>query len=184
MRIVYKIVIIIIALFFNSCKNNEYPNYEYMPNMYESTGYETYAENMLFENGQAALNPVDGTIPRGHSLYQYEDSNSGYELAKNNLQNPLEDDEINMAKAKELYEIYCGVCHGNKGDGQGILMKREKILGIPSYSDPGRDITEGSVYHVIYYGRNTMGSYANQLNEMERWMVTEYVMQLKSKLSK
>ena len=83
MSIVYKIVIIIIALFFNSCKNNEYPNYEYMPNMYESTGYETYAENMLFENGQAALNPVDGTIPRGHSLYQYEDSNSGYELAKN-----------------------------------------------------------------------------------------------------
>lgn len=184
MRIVYKIVIIIIALFFNSCKNNEYPNYEYMPNMYESTGYETYAENMLFENGQAALNPVDATIPRGHSLYQYEDSNSGYELAKNNLQNPLEDDEINMSKAKELYEIYCGVCHGNKGDGQGILMKREKILGIPSYADQGRDITEGSVYHVIYYGRNTMGSHANQLNENERWLVTSYVMKLKSDLKK
>ena len=43
MKIVYKILIII-ALFFSSCKNNEYPNYEYMPNMYESIGYETYAE--------------------------------------------------------------------------------------------------------------------------------------------
>ncbi len=89
-----------------------------------------------------------------------------------------------MAKAKELYDIYCGVCHGNNGDGKGILFKREKILGIPSYLDEGRDITEGSVYHVIYYGRNTMGSYANQLNEKERWLVTSYVMKLKSDLKK
>ena len=46
-------------------------------------------------------------------------------------------------------------------------MKREKILGIPSYADQGRVITEGSVYHVSYYGRNTMGSHANQLNEKD-----------------
>ena len=141
MKIVYKILIIIIALFFSSCKNNEYPNYEYMPNMYESIGYDTYEENTLFENSQAALNPIEGTIPRGYSLYQYEDSNSGYELAKNNLQNPLRDDEINMTKAKELYDIYCGVCHGNKGDGQGILMKREKILGIFSDSKINSEIS-------------------------------------------
>ena len=25
------------------------------------------------------------------------------------------------------------LCHGNKGAGQGNLVKREKILGIPSY---------------------------------------------------
>ena len=184
MKIGYKILIIIIALVFNSCKNTEYPNYEFMPEMYESIGYETYAENGLFENNQAALVPVEGTMPRGYSLYQYENSNLGYDLAKKDLQNPLEDEEINMVKAKELYDIYCGVCHGNKGDGQGILMKREKILGIPSYSDQGREITEGSVYHVIYFGRNTMGSYANQLNEKERWLVTSYVMKLKSDLKK
>ena len=184
MRLTNKILIITILFVVYSCKNNEYPNYEFMPNMYESVGYETYAENGLFDNNQSALNPVEGSIPRGYSLYQYENTNSGYELAKNNLKNPLNESEINFTKAKELYDIYCGICHGNKGDGQGILMKREKILGIPSYSDPGRDITEGSIYHVIYYGRNTMGSYANQLNEIERWMVTEYVMQLKSKLSK
>jgi len=184
MRIGYKILLIAITLTLSSCKNNESPNYEFMPNMYESIGYETYAENGLFENNQAALNPVEGTIPRGYSLYQYEDSNAGYDLAKMNLINPLEGNEVNMVKAKELYNIYCGVCHGNNGDGKGILFKREKILGIPSYLDEGRDITEGSVYHVIYYGRNTMGSYANQLNEKERWLVTSYVMKLKSDLKK
>ena len=85
MRIGYKILIITITLTLVSCKNNESPNYEFMPNMYESIGYETYAENALFENNQSALNPVEGTIPRGYSLYQYEDSNSGYDLAKMNL---------------------------------------------------------------------------------------------------
>ena len=105
-------------------------------------------------------------------------------LAKKELNNPYSFNDEDMLKAKELYNIYCGVCHGSKGAGQGILVKREKILGIPSYADPGRAITTGSTYHVIYYGRNTMGSYANQLNEKERWMVTSYVMKLKSDLSK
>ena len=61
-------------------------------------------------------------------------------------------------------------------------MKREKILGIPSYSDVGRSITEGSIYHTIYFGKNSMGSYANQLNDEERWLVTHYVLKLKSDL--
>ena len=84
----------------------------------------------------------------------------------------------------ELYGIYCAICHGNKGDGQGNLVKREKILGVPSYADAGRNISVGSTYHVIYYGQNAMGSYANQLNETERWQVAEYVMKLKEDLTK
>ena len=70
-----------------------------------------------------------------------------------------------MTRAKDLYGIYCGICHGNLGDGQGNLVKREKILGIPRYDDAGRAITEGSIYHTLYYGKNAMGSYANQLKE-------------------
>ena len=92
--------------------------------------------------------------------------------------------EENLAVGSELYGIYCAVCHGNKGDGQGNLVKREKILGVPSYADAGRNISVGSTYHVIYYGQNAMGSYANQLNETERWQVSEYVMKLKEDLTK
>ena len=90
MRLTNKILTVTILFVIYSCKNNEYPNYEFMPNMYESVGYETYAENGLFDNNQSALNPVEGSIPRGYSLYQYENSNSGYELAKSNLKNPFD----------------------------------------------------------------------------------------------
>ena len=79
-------------------------------------------------------------------------------MAKAELMNPLDSTQIDLERGKELYDIYCGICHGNKGAGQGNLVKREKILGVPSYADAGRAITDGSVYHVIYYGRNAMGS--------------------------
>ena len=42
--------------------------------------------------------------------------------------------------------------------------------------------TEGSIYHVIFFGKNAMGSHAAQVNEMERWQITQYVMELRSKL--
>jgi mono/diheme cytochrome c family protein len=44
-----------------------------------------------------------------------------------------------------------------------------------------REINEGSIFHVITYGLNSMGSHANQLNTKERWLVSSYVMQLKNK---
>ena len=125
---------------------------------------------------------MEGTIARGQSIYEYENTNDGYDLAKENLSTPLSLTDIDSKRGKELYEIYCGICHGNKGAGQGKLVKREKILGVPSYAD--RPITTGSIYHVIYYGKNTMGSYANQLNEEERWQVTAYVEALRAELIK
>ena len=70
----------------------------------------------------------------------------------------------------------------DEGDGKGILVKSEKILGVPSFDDQGRAITEGSVYHVILYGLNTMGSYASQLSQKEMWQVNMYVMKLKRDL--
>lgn len=165
-----------------SCKSNDKPNYQFFPNMYESPSYETYREYDIFSDEQSALLPAEGTLARGYSLFEYENTNEDYERAKVELTNPLEDSEINAEKGKELYTIYCAICHGNNGDGQGTLVKREKILGIPNYAD--REITEGSIYHVIYYGKNAMGSHANLLNEEERWQVTAYVQKLRSELTK
>ena len=105
--------------------------------------------------------------------YDYENSTEGLELARAELENPLPVTQENLDKGKELYEIFCAVCHGDTGDGQGILAQREKFLGIPSYADPGRNVTEGSVYHVQMFGLNSMGSYASQTNELERWQITQ-----------
>jgi len=184
MKSLIKLLVLAIVFVGVSCKKETAPNYQYMPNMYESVGYETYGENDMFENGMAARTPAEGSIPRDFVPFDIENSTEGYEFAKATLKSPLDSTQVDLEKGKELYGIYCAICHGNKGKGQGKLVKREKILGIPSYDDAGRAINEGSIYHTIYYGKNSMGSYANQLNEEERWQVVSYVLKLKADLEK
>ena len=178
-----KHITIFLSLFLmTSCFDSSKPNYQYFPNMYESVGYGTYDESDAFPNGIEAQLPVEGSVPRGWQPYEFEDSNEGYELAKVNLTSTLLNNEDNLANGKKMYEIYCSVCHGSKGDGNGILMEREKFLGIPSYAD--RDITEGSIYHVLMYGINLMGSHAGQVNDEERWQISQYVLKLRKDLLK
>ena len=176
------ITILLSLVLMTSCFDSSKPNYQYFPNMYESVGYGTYDESDAFPNGIEAQLPVEGSVPRGWQPYEFEDSNEGYELAKVNLTSPLLNNEDNLANGKKMYEIYCSVCHGSKGDGNGILMEREKFLGIPSYAD--RDITEGSIYHVLMYGINLMGSHAGQVNDEERWQISQYVLKLRKDLLK
>ncbi|WP_199270279.1 c-type cytochrome [Algibacter sp. L3A6] len=183
MKSLIKILVIAVVLVAVSCKKDTAPNYQFMPNMYESAGYETYGE-AAFKDGIEAQIPAEGSVARGHVPFDIENSTAGYELAKATLMSPLSADDIDTERGKELYNIYCGICHGTKGNGQGNLVKREKILGIPSYDDAGRAITAGSIYHTIYYGKNAMGSYANQINEEERWQVVSYVLTLKADLEK
>lgn len=166
-----------------SCFNDKQPNYQYFPNMYEPVSYETYGEYDIFPGQQSAMMPVENTVPRGFVPYDYEDSTEGLELAKAELKNPYEINEENVATGAQLYTVYCAVCHGDAGDGKGILVTREKFLGIPSYADTGRDIVPGGIYHVQTYGLNAMGSYASQTNEKERWQIAMHVMDLKASLN-
>tara|TARA_R110001583_G_scaffold65785_3_gene189883 strand:- start:383 stop:934 length:552 start_codon:yes stop_codon:yes gene_type:complete len=183
MKSLIKILVIAVVFIAVSCNKSSAPNYQYMPNMYESVGYETYGE-AAFPNGIEAQLPAEGSIARGYVPFDIENSTEGYELAKATLTSPLDSTQVDFEKASPLHAIYCAICHGVKGDGNGKLVQREKILGIPSYDDAGRAITEGSIYHTIYYGKNAMGSYANQLNEEERWQVVSYVLKLKADLEK
>jgi len=168
-----------------ACQDKSKPNYQYMPNMYEPVGYETYQKVEISPTGSEAMLPPENTIPRGFMPYGIENTIEGKELARLQV-SPLDtlQREANLAKGAEMYNIYCAICHGPKGAGQGTLVKREKILGIPSYADVGRNINVGSTYHTIQYGLNNMGSYASQMNAKEMWQVSEYVMQLKQDLTK
>lgn len=180
MKSVYNIALLAgIAIFVSSCHNTSKPNYQYMPNMYEAVSYETYSESKAFRDGKEGQLPAVGSVNRGFEVYDYPNTTAGLEAARANLKSPLDSlSAADMDKAKGLFEIYCAICHGSAGDGKGKLVKQEKFLGVPSYKD--RPITEGSIFHVVTYGLNSMGSHANQLSAQERWLVASYVMKLKS----
>ena len=181
MKSLYKIVAVVgLSFMATSCFDKAKPNYQFFPNMYEAVSYETYSEHNVFKGGVEAQIPAKGSIKRGFVPYEIPNTPEGYALAKASLKSPLDSLSINQDKAKELYTIYCGICHGDKGDGKGNLVVKEKFLGVPSYKD--REITDGSIFHVVTYGLNSMGSHANQLSQEERWVVADYVLKLKAGL--
>ncbi|WP_281542324.1 c-type cytochrome [Maribacter aestuarii] len=178
-------IVICLMWAFVACQDDRKPNYQYMPNMYEPVGYETYGEVDFLPSNSEAMIPPANTINRGWLPYGYENTPEGKELARLN-ESPLDSMmvEENLAVGGQLYTIYCAICHGDKGNGQGWLVKQEKILGVPSYDDAARNITVGTTYHTLQYGLNSMGSYASQMDTKEMWQVSEYVMKLKEDLTK
>ena len=174
------LVLLVASLTLVSCFHKDKPNYQYFPQMYISPSYETYGEYEIFPNQMEAMTPPENTVPRGWTPFDYKNTFEDRARAKDELKNPLPITDENLENGKKMYDLYCAVCHGAKGDGQGILVKREKFLGVPNYKD--RDITEGSIYYTIMYGLNTMGSHASQTNEKERWQITMYVQKLRANL--
>ena len=89
MKILKNIILVLVVLVsFASCKKNSRPNYEYMPNMYKSVGYEAYQEADAFDGNVEAQLPAEGSIPRGYTPFDIANSTEGYELAKSTLTSP------------------------------------------------------------------------------------------------
>lgn len=192
----------LIIFILNSCSCNKIkrnPNKVYMPDMYYSNAYEPYSDPdfsyeknknkiklSIFKNGTSSLNPVEGTVPKTdiYESFSQEISKKGLEYAKKIKKSPLKITEYFNEKkiiqeGKKLYDINCSICHGDNGEGDGFLVKNEKILGVPNYKD--RDLTIGSIYYTITYGKNNMGSYSSQLKKEDIWKISEYVLFLKNK---
>ena len=135
--------------------------------------------------------PVEGTMPRGFVAFEYDNTLEDYLLAGKELKNPFENNEDNIEKGKQLYQMFCAHCHGKNGDGKGSITP---VYGaIPSYADDVmirrtgenmNDLAAGNIYHAIYYGLNAMGPHNTQINDMERWLITMYVQELQKKLIK
>ena len=165
-----------------SCNDKKTRQAQYMPDMYVSIPYNADGAEGL---GGEPVNskPVAGTIARGGApAYDIPDTIVGYDIAKSDLKSPLVKDEKNLDNGKKMYTIYCVSCHGKKGDGNGYLSTSEKFAGIPNYKD--REITEGSIYHVLMHGKNLMGSHSSQLTYKERWQIVQYVEVLRTDLLK
>ena len=136
----------------------------------------------------AVATPLNGHVP-----YYYADSEEERARATAEITtNPFPITEAGLTHGMELYTIYCGVCHGEKGDGAGYLVRDAN----PATGDAGGkypaapanftlddfvNSSNGRYYHGIMYGRNMMGPYADKLSYEERWQVIHYIRSLQAK---
>lgn len=125
----------------------------------------------------------------GHVPYYYDDSAEGRLAAIAELtDNPFPITDEGMERAKFLYETFCGICHGNAGNGLGYLYnedenKNAKYPLAPAVliNDEFKAASNGRFYHAIMYGYNAMGAYKDKLSYEERWQVIHYIRGLQAK---
>lgn len=172
------------GVLFGACQSDpNSPGVEYMPDMYRSPSFETYGENEIFGTKiMSARVPARNSIARGSDNlpYPYPNTFEGYEAAGENLKNPLEATEQNLAEAKILYTRFCVHCHGKKGQGDGNVPTNSEYPPPPSYSAGLKDLPVGKMFHTLNYGKNLMGSHASQMTKTERWKVILYVQTLQN----
>lgn len=164
------------------------PGVEYMPDMYRSPSYETYGEYSIFKDSMSAQLPVAGSMSQGEWPYQgslinalpfeFENTIEGYIAAGAELKNPLDSSEAVVAEGKFYYDKFCIQCHGDKGAGDGQLVKIDKYPPPPAYNGALKTLEEGKMFHAIHYGKNLMPSHASQLSKEERWKIIRYIQKL------
>ncbi|PIE24304.1 MAG: hypothetical protein CSA62_03205 [Planctomycetota bacterium] len=137
----------------------------------------------FFADGTGGRLPVAGTIARGElrADEHYDDGKQGGEFAKS-FPAQFEISEEMMNRGQQRYDIYCAVCHGYTGHGDGIVHRRAQMLGeskwVPPTSIHAESLSEqpvGYLYNVIKNGVRNMPSYASQVPTEDRWAIVLYL---------
>ena len=209
----YSLVLAIaVVVFMQSCQqaDGDTTGSEYMPDMAHSIAYEANYYNYYYNNTWGSQEdyyayatprePVDGTVPRSASSmiripnapmvkpYYYDDTEDERARAMAEIiDNPYEITDAGLARGKELYNVFCGICHGEKGDGLGYLVRDDGAYPVAPailISDEFIAASNGRFYHSIMYGKNLMGAYKDKLSYEERWQVVHYIRSLQAKEKK
>lgn len=170
-------VALLIAACLSGCKQDD---------MAQQPRVGTYEAAPVFANGSAARPLVAGTVARAPQdvpgmpySYQWAPGPVGAaDGVPEAAAIPLPVNRELIDRGKERYNIYCAVCHGRLGDGNGMIVQRGFIRP-PSFhnnrlSDP-KQTGDGHFYNVISNGYGAMFNYAERVAPNDRWAVAAYI---------
>ncbi|WP_022835334.1 c-type cytochrome [Salisaeta longa] len=146
-------------------------------NMDIQQSFKPQEANPFFANNMAMRKPVPGTIARG-----LREANAPYHTGRTAAGQYVERVPFPVTKAlvrrgQERYEIYCTVCHGGAGNGNGVIMTGDYgYTPAPTYhSERLRNVPDGYIYDVIANGVRNMPGYAQQIPVRDRWAIVTYI---------
>ena len=143
--------------------------------MYDQPRYEPLEASELFRDGTSARLPPKGTVPRGDPRVDRA-THSGIDVDGQLVQvSPLPVDEALLGRGRERYGIYCTPCHGQVGDGRGMIVLRGFKPPPTFHQDRLRGQPPGYFVDVITNGFGVMPSYAHVVAPGDRWAIAAYV---------
>lgn len=80
-----------------------------------------------------------------------------------------------VQRGRERYEIFCSVCHGLTGNGDGMVVRRGFRRAASFHDDRLRQAPVGHFFDAITNGWGAMPSYASQIPVQDRWAIIAYV---------
>lgn len=165
--------------------------------MQDQPRYKAYKKSEFFSDKRGSRDMVEGTIPRGQlredkAFYTGKvDNPNANAVAATTTDStgntvvasfPNDVDQFPVPVTKELvdrgqerYNIYCIVCHGPLGNGDGMIVRRG-FSKPPTYNDDRlRNAPVGHFYDVISNGWGKMNSYAYVVQPADRWAIVAYI---------
>jgi len=166
------------GILLGSCdRDRNHPGWDYFPDMFYSTAYETYTPNPNFADGKTMRAPVKGTVSREMTTFAYTLEEGERIRAGKELVNPFETSDDVMVKGKHIYTVFCAGCHGINGDGNGKLytsglypLKPRSLV-----NDVAKSLKDGEIYYSITLGFGSMGPHGAQIKPDDRWKLISYI---------
>jgi mono/diheme cytochrome c family protein len=152
--------------------------------------YDAQAKSPFFADKRAMRTPPAGTVPFGGADYEcdaglprqnpdfLQDDDYYYRGKQGNAwaaQNPLKIDMALLRRGQDRFNIYCALCHGATGNGNGI-MTRYGMAGVASITDELHALmSDGEFYSIITSGKGRMMPLASQIKVSDRWAIVAYL---------
>jgi len=83
--------------------------------------------------------------------------------------------EETVTRGRERYEIFCSVCHGLTGNGDGMVVRRGFRRAASFNDDRLRQAPVGHFFDAMTNGWGAMPSYAAQIPVQDRWAIVAYI---------
>ena len=159
--------------------------------------YKAYTKSPFFADGRASRDIPEGSIPRGQlhenkafytgktdnpdpNAVATTTTNAAGNTIVSSFPNDVEEFPIPVTKelidrGQERYNIYCIVCHGPTGNGDGMIVRRG-FSAPPTYHDDRlRNAPVGHFFDVISNGWGKMNSYGAAVQPADRWAIVAYI---------
>lgn len=142
--------------------------------MHDQPRYKPLARSDFFGDGRSARPRVPGTVARGQ-LGEDEPLHTGKVGQAFVAALPVKVDAALMRRGQERYRIFCAPCHGQTGDGSGMIVRRGFRQPASLHVERLRSQPAGYYFDVISNGFGAMPDYAAQVTVRDRWAIIAYI---------